>query len=887
VPFLLLDDAKDFLTGQLQDFGNGALRDAQAAANAVNLPYITQRLQDYGSSLLPAAPQLPQPPDPSDITARLQDFADQHLQNTLATLAQPPQPAQTFEQPPEAIPTPEPSQAPPEATLSLDQTPWPTDALDRLDAAVQAARRLPEAIGQGLGAAADVVEQRRQADIEREARFGQDFGSTFQSLLEANPMTASGADLSQPVSAGLTAAGVDPTISQILGQVANVVAPAGLELGLTRGLPAVERAATSPAVQELLTSRLPAEAQVGAASGLDALQAAAGAPGEAASRLGTLVATALSPVENLAPETRSAIVDYANMVGRQSDAARVLAENEMRTAGARLDIPAVQEQVQQRMFELRDDAARSLVQNLQDQGLAAPAGASAPADFRLATDNPRSYLAGYVFDPDVAGPIRAVTDTSAIAANPLGNAVLQAIGTAKGTLFSLSNFHTITEGLNAAFTSPATLANYVRAFVSDSFAQGLRGEMADTFDAAAQAGVTQLAERARAEDVGGQITDVLKRRLVSSGVAGAGSAATGYTETKLSGGSEEEARRNAAIAGLAGATAAGLPLGGRGTLPEILQSALWDRAVPLAKATAWDALTKGGLDPQVAANVVNQRFGGLNYAAMGRSATLLDAQRLSLMASDWNEATVRQLGSALFGGDGSGVTRGFLARTIGGMLTATQAANLALSGHTTLQNQPGHQFEVEMPNPNGGYLHFGLLPGNVQSYLNLAATELTDPSRRLSAPVNFVTGRLSMPAGVGLELGQAALGKPPFQVAKAGPVALGEEFAPIGLQQVVQSTLKGGLNPAVAVGLAAAGVNPRYTAAPTGGTGFRAPLTRALTSHAARTHVARGGSVSPQQQAREDVLQQLQDLLAEALRVGDRQRASDLQDQIDQLQAQA
>jgi hypothetical protein len=349
--------------------------------------------------------------------------------------------------------------------------------------------------------------------------------------------------------------------------------------------------------------------------------------------------------------------------------------------------------------------------------------------------------------------------------------------------------------------------------------------MADTIDAAAQAGVTGLAEHARPEDAGAQLGNALWRRLVAGGVSGTGGAAAGYTETKLTGGSEDEARANALKGGVAGLALAGVPLGGRGTIPEILQSALWDRAVPLAKATAWDALQKGGLDPQAAAQVVNERFGGLNYAAMGRNPTLVDAQRLLLQASDWNEATVRQLGSALFGGDGSGATRGFLAKTIAGMMTATEAANYALSGHSTLQNQPGHQFEVEVQNPNGGYLHFGILPGNIQAYLNLANTEVSDPAKRGTAPTNFIVNRLSAPVGTGIDAALTAAGKPPFWVAKAGPIAYGERVAPIGVSQELQSTLHGGLNPLVAAGLAVAGLNPRYSAG--GGAGFASPTTRA------------------------------------------------------------
>jgi len=555
-----------------------------------------------------------------------------------------------------------------------------------------------------------------------------------------------------------------------------------------------------------------------------------GAPGGAASRFGSLLASALGPVENLPVATAGVLRNYANMVGRDSNAARVMAENELRSAGARLDIPAVAEQVQQRALELRDDAARSLVRNLQDQGLAAPL-ANRPSGFKLVTDNPNSYLANYAFDPSVVGPIRAVTDMSAIATNPLGRAILNGVGAVKGTLFSLSNFHTVTEALNAAFSGPQTLKNFARAFASDSFAQGLRGQMGETIDAAARAGVTGLAQRPVLEDVGPAVAN----RLSAAGIAGVGGGAAGYTETKMTGGSDEEAWANALKLGAAGAALAGVPLGSRGTLAEIQRSALFERAVPMAKATAWDALTRGGMDAQAAANVVNERFGGLNYAAMGRSPVLRDAQRLTVMASDWNEATLRQLGSAVFGGSGQGVRAGFLGRTIAGMMTATELMNYALSGHSTLDNQPGHQFEVETHDPNGGYLHFGILPGNVQAYLNAANIEAGVPEKRLSEPVAFVSGRLSQPMQLAGELKDVVGGRPPPWVAKGGVAGLLENFAPVGVSQVAQSVLQGGMNPVGATGLAAAGLNPRYSGGYT--RGFTSPSTSRATSRSLSSKV--------------------------------------------------
>jgi hypothetical protein len=527
------------------------------------------------------------------------------------------------------------------------------------------------------------------------------------------------------------------------------------------------------------------------------------------SRVGRLLASVLSPTHNLAPEARDALETYANMVGRQSDAVSVIAHNVATRTGQGLEGETL---IRQR---LASDATRSLIQQLERQGLAAPLH-SAPFGFRTATNNASTALAQYAFHPDVATPLSGIVERSAVANNPLGRTLLNVAGTGKGTIFSLSNFHTMTEGLNAAFSSPRTLANYSRAFVSDSFAEGLRGRMAQTFEDAARAGVTGLHDSLNA-DVTGQIGNALWRRLVAAGVSGTGGAAAGYTEAKVAGKSETEARSQAFTAGLVSAALAGVPLPkGRGTVSEALQSALWQRAVPIAKMTAWDGLVKGGVDARVAAQIVNERFGGLNYAAMGRSPAFMDATRLLVMAPDWTESTVRQLGSALFGGSGQGVRAGFLAKALAGMIATTEVTNYALTGHSTVDNQPGHQFEIEMHDPAGGYLHMGLLPGNIQSYLNEANKLYADTSGKRSADVSsFITSRLSSPLRLGGEALQAATARNqlqmPYGVSKAGPAGVLASLSPVAISQIAQAIDLGGMDPKLAAAMAVLGLNPRYT----------------------------------------------------------------------------
>jgi flagellum-specific peptidoglycan hydrolase FlgJ len=102
----------------------------------------------------------------------------------------------------------------------------------------------------GLGAAMGNIEERRQADIERRLN---PLSDPFTSLLEANPLTSAAGDVSQPISAGLTAAGTDPNVARVLGQVANLLAPAGLEAGIRGGGPALEELLANPSVRQFAT----------------------------------------------------------------------------------------------------------------------------------------------------------------------------------------------------------------------------------------------------------------------------------------------------------------------------------------------------------------------------------------------------------------------------------------------------------------------------------------------------------------------------------------------------------------------------------------------------------------------------------------------------------
>jgi len=205
MPFLLLDDAQQTVMDELRRH----VQSLQDTASQVSLP----------------------PIQPPQIDANVIGELQQHVQS----LVQP----QAGEPPPPPI-QPQPDLQPLSASVGPPEgiSGQTESSLARLDAA--------------LRAAADVIEQRRQDDLTRQANLGnallgdtgamQDVGSNIQSLIEANPGSSQSGDLSSPVSAGLTAARVDPNLSRVLGQVANVAAPMALEGGLARGVSPAARA---------------------------------------------------------------------------------------------------------------------------------------------------------------------------------------------------------------------------------------------------------------------------------------------------------------------------------------------------------------------------------------------------------------------------------------------------------------------------------------------------------------------------------------------------------------------------------------------------------------------------------------------------------------------
>lgn len=128
---------------------------------------------------------------------------------------------------------------------------------------------------------------------------------------------------------------------------------------------------------------------------------------------------------------------------------------------------------------------------------------------------------------------------------------------------------------------------------------------------------------------------------------------------------------------------------------------------------------KAGDSPAVAAKAAvkfaQDTFGRQNLIRAGRSQTVQDVMRVAMISPDYTESRFRFMGKAFAGAtykikdrEYRRYTAGFLRYLLfAGLLL--EAVNYATSGHSTMQNDPDHKFDVEMHNPDGSKYYVNLL----------------------------------------------------------------------------------------------------------------------------------------------------------------------------------
>lgn len=209
-----------------------------------------------------------------------------------------------------------------------------------------------------------------------------------------------------------------------------------------------------------------------------------------------------------------------------------------------------------------------------------------------------------------------------------------------------------------------------------------------------------------------------------------------------------------------------------------LDSFLFDKYVPGLKARAYKSLVDryksaypDWTDSKVAETAAadtNERFGGINYARLGRSAATQNWLRLSTLAPDWLQGEVQSI-MRPFGTEGK-VARTDMLRATAALWTTARVLNYLNTG----------QFHPEAP--------FGVATKDDQGKEKIYSirTLPTDMLHAVSDPVGFVQNRMSplVKTGTQMVTGRDEMGR---KLAKSNlAVDFLRSVAPIPIQSTVQ-----------------------------------------------------------------------------------------------------
>jgi hypothetical protein len=181
---------------------------------------------------------------------------------------------------------------------------------------------------------------------------------------------------------------------------------------------------------------------------------------------------------------------------------------------------------------------------------------------------------------------------------------------------------------------------------------------------------------------------------------------------------------------------------------------------------------------RLAAEDANERFGGLNYKQLGRSAGLQDFFRLGALAPDWLESEARQAVRAIKGGPQGNIARMDMVKLTAGLWASSRVLNLLTSGQPHLEAP----FGVALKDKDG------------KEKIYSVRTLPTDIFHMVSAPADFLRGRVSPLTKIASTVysGRDYAGRrqTPFQTA----VDIGEGSLPIPVQQIAQVGGEQGFN---------------------------------------------------------------------------------------------
>ena len=303
-------------------------------------------------------------------------------------------------------------------------------------------------------------------------------------------------------------------------------------------------------------------------------------------------------------------------------------------------------------------------------------------------------------------------EKSGLASNPIGAALLEAGSKLKKLLLDFSPFHLVQEALRGVLVGVNPISALKDAWTGEH-PNVLNGDRVNPEDP--NSPTKQYVGVANGLTTG---TDYKAQQEHSEGVASGG---------------DELLRK---IPGVGNVIANSM---------QWYQDFLFKRYIPSLKARGYELMFDRYRDAhpdwtvdhvaRAAATHTNNTFGGINWKAMGRSATTQDWARLVTLAPDWLEAEMRS-GANLFNKDEGGLGRAQVIKMSLAMWGIARVLNLVTTGSPHIETP----FGLAVKNKEGKETVFSIrtLP---QDLLHAA-----------SDPVQFVTGRLSPTARMGEEL---------------------------------------------------------------------------------------------------------------------------------------
>lgn len=228
---------------------------------------------------------------------------------------------------------------------------------------------------------------------------------------------------------------------------------------------------------------------------------------------------------------------------------------------------------------------------------------------------------------------------------------------------------------------------------------------------------------------------------------------------------------------------------------ENFEKPLFNQIIPTLKMEHYQVIKKDLMKSmsakkagKQAATTVNNLFGGINIEELGRNKTTTNVLRSLVLAPDWAETQLK-LGAGIVKAlknprhpKGKAYRR--VVRNLFGAYASLNITNKLINGHFSFENDPGHEFEIEIGKDAYGKKRYIRPFGTAIDFFRLPVQSITAIAKGDLSPLGRIfRNRASIPAGVGLGL---AFNVDPFGNPITGknryghPMTVGQQLGSIG-----------------------------------------------------------------------------------------------------------